>query len=173
MQKHVNLVDLVKSFPTNIFLQNLASIQKRTSPIKFAHLAENQRKVRYRTFQLRFLHGCVTSENVSLLMDSIDYPYAKLTGLGTSRRFDETLASHPGVDVYAVCALLVRMLAKNKRELPLWLPTFHPVVEMSMRSEVELRPSAADLVGLLQIAFDADESDPDFVAVARESVRHI
>ena len=40
MQKHVNLVDLVKSFPTNIFLQNLASIQKGTSPIKFAHLAD-------------------------------------------------------------------------------------------------------------------------------------
>ena len=40
MQKHVNLVDLVKSFPTNIFLQNFASIQKRTNPIKFAHLAE-------------------------------------------------------------------------------------------------------------------------------------
>ena len=39
MQRHVNLVDLVKSFPTNIFLQNLASIQKRTSPLKFAHLA--------------------------------------------------------------------------------------------------------------------------------------
>ena len=53
MQKHVNLVDLVKSFPTNIFLQNLASIQKRTSPIKFADLAEkSERKVRYRTFQL-------------------------------------------------------------------------------------------------------------------------
>ena len=40
MQKHVNLVDLVKSFPTNIYLQNLASIQKRTRPVKFAHLAE-------------------------------------------------------------------------------------------------------------------------------------
>ena len=40
MQKHVNLVDLVKSFPTNIYLQNLASIQKRTSPVKFAHLPE-------------------------------------------------------------------------------------------------------------------------------------
>ena len=40
MQKHVNLVDLVKSFPTHIFLQNLASIQKRTSPVKFAYLAE-------------------------------------------------------------------------------------------------------------------------------------
>ena len=39
MQKHVNLVDLVKSFPTNIELQNLASIQKRTRPVKFAHLA--------------------------------------------------------------------------------------------------------------------------------------
>ena len=40
MEKHVHLVDLVKSFPTIIFLQNLASIQKRTSPIKFAHLDE-------------------------------------------------------------------------------------------------------------------------------------
>ena len=44
MQKHVNLVDLAKSFPTNIFLQNLASIQKRTSPVKFAHLAEKSGK---------------------------------------------------------------------------------------------------------------------------------
>ena len=44
MQKHVNLVDLVKSFPTNIFLQNLASIQKRMSPVKFAHLAEKSEK---------------------------------------------------------------------------------------------------------------------------------
>ena len=40
----VHLVDLVESFPTNIFLQNLASIQKRTSPIKFAHLAEKSGK---------------------------------------------------------------------------------------------------------------------------------
>ena len=40
VQNHVNLVDLVKSFPTTILLQNLASIQKRTSPVKFAHLAE-------------------------------------------------------------------------------------------------------------------------------------
>ena len=44
MQKHVNLVDLVKSFPTNIYLQNLASMQKRTSPVKFAHLAEKSGK---------------------------------------------------------------------------------------------------------------------------------
>ena len=43
-RKHVNLVDLVKSFPTNIYLQNLASIQKRTSPVKFAHLAEKSGK---------------------------------------------------------------------------------------------------------------------------------
>ena len=44
MQKHVNLVDLVKSFPTHIFLQNVASIQQRTSPPKFAHLAEKSEK---------------------------------------------------------------------------------------------------------------------------------
>ena len=40
VQKHVNLVDLVKSFPTNIYLQNLPLIQQRTSPVKFDHLAE-------------------------------------------------------------------------------------------------------------------------------------
>ena len=44
MQKRVNLVDLVKSFPTHIYFQNLASIQKRTSPVKFAHLAEKSGK---------------------------------------------------------------------------------------------------------------------------------
>ena len=44
MQKNVNLVDLAKSVPTNIFLQNFASIQKRTSPIKFSHLAEKPGK---------------------------------------------------------------------------------------------------------------------------------
>ena len=40
MQKHGNLVDLVKSFPMNIYFQNLASIKKRTSPVQFAHFAE-------------------------------------------------------------------------------------------------------------------------------------
>ena len=44
MQKSTNLLDLVKSFPTNIFLQKLASIEKRTSPVKFAHLAEKSEK---------------------------------------------------------------------------------------------------------------------------------
>ena len=44
MQKHVDLVDLVRSFPTNIYLQNLAPIQKRTSPVKVAHLAEKSGK---------------------------------------------------------------------------------------------------------------------------------
>ena len=44
MQKHVDLVDLAKSFPTNIFLKHLASIQKRTSPVKFAHLVEKSGK---------------------------------------------------------------------------------------------------------------------------------
>ena len=34
MQKHVNLVDLVNSFPTSIFLQNLVSIQPIKSLLK-------------------------------------------------------------------------------------------------------------------------------------------
>ena len=36
MQKHVNLVDLVKSFRTSIYLQILASTQPRTSLVKLA-----------------------------------------------------------------------------------------------------------------------------------------
>ena len=42
VQKHVNLVDLVKSFPTHIYLQNLASIQPRTSPLKFVQRLAGQ-----------------------------------------------------------------------------------------------------------------------------------
>ena len=41
--KGVHCVDLDESFPTHIYLQNLASIQPRTSPLKFAasvHLEE-------------------------------------------------------------------------------------------------------------------------------------
>ena len=34
--KGVHCVDLGESFPTHIYLQNLASIQPRTSPFKFA-----------------------------------------------------------------------------------------------------------------------------------------
>ena len=44
MQKHVNLVYLVKSFETTGFLQILASIQQRTRLVKFAHLAEKSGK---------------------------------------------------------------------------------------------------------------------------------
>ena len=46
MQKHANLVDLVKSFPTNIYLQNLASIQPRTSPEKCVVLSFPRFKAR-------------------------------------------------------------------------------------------------------------------------------
>ena len=38
--KGVHCVDLGESFQTHIFLQNLASIQPRTSLVKFDHLAE-------------------------------------------------------------------------------------------------------------------------------------
>ena len=59
MQKHVNLVDLVESFPTNIFLQNLASIQKRTSPVKFAHLAEKSEKGSISNLSTKFRAACI------------------------------------------------------------------------------------------------------------------
>jgi hypothetical protein len=42
VQKHVNLVDLVKSFPTNIYLQTSASIQPRTSLLIFTILAASR-----------------------------------------------------------------------------------------------------------------------------------
>ena len=38
VQKYANLVDRVKSFPTSIYLQKLASIQPRTSLWKFIYL---------------------------------------------------------------------------------------------------------------------------------------
>ena len=38
--KRVHCVDLVKSFQTHIYLQNLASMPPRTSPVKFARRRE-------------------------------------------------------------------------------------------------------------------------------------
>ena len=60
MQKHVNLVDLVKSFPTDIYLQNLASIQKRTSPLKFDHLAEKSAKGSISNFSTKVASAAAT-----------------------------------------------------------------------------------------------------------------
>ena len=36
VQRSVNLINLVKSFPTSTWFRNFASIQPRMSPIKFA-----------------------------------------------------------------------------------------------------------------------------------------
>ena len=47
VQKHANLVDLVKSFPTSIYLQNLASIQPRTSLSTFVYLLFNFQVMRF------------------------------------------------------------------------------------------------------------------------------
>ena len=58
----MHYVDLGESFPTSIYLQNLASIQPRTSPVKFArpsHAAPGEgdllaEEVRVRAFQRSF-----------------------------------------------------------------------------------------------------------------------
>ena len=42
--KGVHCADLGESFQTHIYLQNLASIQPRTSPVKFAHAAARHRR---------------------------------------------------------------------------------------------------------------------------------
>ena len=95
MQKHVNLVDLVKSFPTNIYLQNLASIQKRTSPVKFAHLAEKSRKgsisnlstkvlEMFRTFTVRNCK-CQSNDVRDKLLSIIE------AGCGTLDDFDDLI----------------------------------------------------------------------------------
>ena len=75
MQKHVNLVDLVKSFPTNILLQNLASIQKRTSPINFAHLAEKSER------------GLISNLSTKLATSWIDVTSTEATSHHSAARF--------------------------------------------------------------------------------------
>ena len=45
VQKRANLVDLAKSFPTRIYLQNSASIQPWTSPVKDPHSVYTQIRI--------------------------------------------------------------------------------------------------------------------------------
>ena len=51
--KGVHCVDLGESFPTHIFLQNLASIQPRTSPVKFARSSAPRPEGAVRVLRLR------------------------------------------------------------------------------------------------------------------------
>ena len=45
VQKYVNLVDLGESFPTHIYLQNMASIQPRTSPCEIDSRLQDWQKI--------------------------------------------------------------------------------------------------------------------------------
>ena len=81
MQKHANLVDLVKSFPTNIYLQNLASIQKRTSPVKFAHLAEKSGK------------GSISNLSTKVRTDALEQ--VRVPGLASTQEAPPFLAQAP------------------------------------------------------------------------------
>ena len=117
MQKHVNLVDLVKSFPTNIFLQNLASIQKRTSPLKFAHLAEKSgngsipnlsTKVRVATDEAALED--YTFEEVSCMNKTVSY------GVGTERGWETCSVGQPQGQTWAAfCDSKVVYSKKFKR----------------------------------------------------------
>ena len=49
--KGVHCVDLGESFPTSIYLQNLASIQPRTSPVKFASSSSRNFELELRNFE--------------------------------------------------------------------------------------------------------------------------
>ena len=80
MQKHVNLVDLVKSFPTNIYLQNLASIQKRTSPVKFAHLAEESDNGSVPNLSTKVLAAAAAAGKADQQLRAFSVPYRPLCG---------------------------------------------------------------------------------------------
>ena len=79
MQKHVTLVDLVKSFPTSIYLQDLAllacllaSIQPRTSRSKFDDT--NTEDTRFHVGKgLTDLHSAQSFEN-----ERISFPFANM-----------------------------------------------------------------------------------------------
>ena len=75
MQKRVNLVDLVKSIPTSIYLQNAASIQPRTSPVKFAkHYPKVRIKVRKHIGFYRYFNGGYTDFNRALSLKDYQTP---------------------------------------------------------------------------------------------------
>ena len=71
MQKHVNLVDLVKSFRRNIYLQILASIQQRTSLVKFAHLAEKSGKGSISNLSTKAKTGFIQTDAIDKVADAL------------------------------------------------------------------------------------------------------
>ena len=105
MQKHVNLVDLVKSFPTNIYLQNLASIQKRTSPVKFAHLAEKSGK------------GSISNLSTKALAPDPPGPEAALEPVKAKKKAKKKKAARPGDNDDAFLEDAMRQAEQEKEKL--------------------------------------------------------
>ena len=131
VQKHVNLVDLdlVKSYPTNIYLQNLASIEKRTSPVKFAHLAEKSGKgsISNLSTKVRVAHGRTRGEGQSLC--SVVYapreclwPWERAGRLKVSANFERLVLGcstrlNDLDEIYNIYKLLLRFELKNSAKV--------------------------------------------------------
>ena len=108
MQKHVNLVDLVKSFPTNTYLQNLASIQKRTSPVKFAHLAKKSGKGSVSNLSTKVTAVAIVVVGLPVAVrDALRVRGAAGGALGCGLALADRIAV-PGVGVLVVVPSLVR-----------------------------------------------------------------
>ena len=69
MQKYINLVDLVKSFPTSIYLQKSASIQPRTSLSKFGG--------KFNSLIIRLLIGAAVGGGVGISVGSLAFVPAR------------------------------------------------------------------------------------------------
>ena len=175
MQKHVNLVDLVKSFPTNIYLQNLASIQKRTSPIKFAHLAEKSGKGSISNLSTKV--GAALDEASTRLKDVADRAAAadslrEMTGLVADMRNVLAECSAAQVaEVEAAAAEAALQLETFNRQadeaiqslretrLPGFRPRFDAVKIRSTKKDVgNAAIEAAASVAKARAAFDAAET---------------
>ena len=123
MQKHENLVDLVKSFPANIYLQNLASIQQRTSLSKFVfnfHRAAPPQGSRHcRTA------GCTSSAFISAcFLTAIAHILSTYSGIGTdssSAPIDSKARLRQGTESSPPVAQMALLAAQSNARLQHWL----------------------------------------------------
>ena len=85
--KRMHCVDLGESFQTQIFLQNLASIQPRTSPLKFARSSARAPAARSHAHRADFSAGAGGQEVVS------EHPFRRATSSARLMRWDVKTAS--------------------------------------------------------------------------------
>ena len=101
-RRNVNLVDLVKSFPTAIYLQNLASIQPRTSLSKFGG--------KFKSLFIRLLNGYGNYDRAERIKETVANVKSERSTAAANAQTSSRRRSSKRLQIICLCSRPVQLV---------------------------------------------------------------